>query len=192
MNRTQYGLYQESVHLCKNNGDKSKWENAIFWVFDVPHLQKPFEERMEYLLELKKDGKLPEFVHIVDATICKGKEHLQEYFNSIISKGGEGVMLRDPQALYQAGRSPSLRKYKPFYDTEVKVVENNYPHGFKCIQMNGKEIFVGLSDNYEEAKKIKAGSVITVKHLGTNIFGTLQYPKFYRERTDIKWKNIEL
>jgi ATP-dependent DNA ligase len=43
-------------------------------------------------------------------------------------------MLREPQSLYKAGRSESLRKFKPYFDTEVKVIENNYPHGFKCEQ----------------------------------------------------------
>jgi hypothetical protein len=56
--------------------------------------------------------------------------------------------------------------------------------------LNGKILFVGLSDNYEEAKKVKEGSVITVKHLGTNVYGTLQYPKFYRERTDVLWSDL--
>ncbi len=50
---------------------------------------------------------------------------------------------------------------------------------------NGKVIFVGLSDNAEEAKKIKVGAKITVKHLGENVYGTLQYPKFFRERLDV-------
>ena len=56
--------------------------------------------------------------------------------------------------------------------------------------MNGKSIFVGLSDNYEEAKKVKEGDVITVKHQGTNTYGTLQYPKFYRVRKDVKWDQL--
>ena len=43
-------------------------------------------------------------------------------------------MLRDPQSLYKPGRSESMLKYKPFSDTEVKVVENNYPHGLHCEQ----------------------------------------------------------
>jgi ATP-dependent DNA ligase len=59
---------------------------------------------------------------------------LKEYFDSIIAKGGEGVMLREPQSLYKSGRSNSLRKFKPYFDTEVKVIENNYPHGFNCQQ----------------------------------------------------------
>lgn len=57
-------------------------------------------------------------------------------------------------------------------------------------RLNSNKIFVGLSDNYEEAKKVKQGDVITVKHLGANIHGTLQFPKFYRARTDVKWENL--
>ena len=59
-------------------------------------------------------------------------------------------------------------------------------------RINGKELFVGLSSDtdYEEAKSIKKGSVITVKHQGMNVHGTLQYPKFYRERTDVKWNDL--
>jgi hypothetical protein len=56
--------------------------------------------------------------------------------------------------------------------------------------LDGKSLFVGLTGNYEEAKKVKEGSVITVKHLGTNVHGTLQYPKFYRERIDVKWEDL--
>jgi DNA ligase-1 len=63
-----------------------------------------------------------------------GKEHLQEHFNNIIAKGGEGVMLREPHSYYKIGRSESLKKFKPFFDTEVKVVENSYPHGLNCVQ----------------------------------------------------------
>jgi hypothetical protein len=48
-----------------------------------------------------------------------------------------------------------------------------------------------LGENYDEAKKVKAGSVITVKYGGKNVYGTLQYPKFYRERTDVTWTLIK-
>jgi hypothetical protein len=58
------------------------------------------------------------------------------------------------------------------------------------IRVNGRKLFVGLSDNYKEAKKVKEEAVITVKHSGTNVYGTLQFPKFYRERTDVKWEDL--
>jgi DNA ligase-1 len=54
----------------------------------------------------------PNFVKPVETVFCKGKEHLKEYFEKIIKKGGEGVMLRKPKSLYEGGRSESLCKYK--------------------------------------------------------------------------------
>jgi hypothetical protein len=61
---------------------------------------------------------------------------------------------------------------------------------FNLFRINGKTLFVGISGNYEEAKTVRKSSVITVKHLGTNVYGTLQYPKFYRERTDVNWEDL--
>ena len=52
-------------------------------------------------------------------------------------------------------------------------------------RFNGKTIFVNINENFTEAKLIKQGSQITVKHSGVNIYGTLLYPKFYRERLDV-------
>ena len=94
------------------------------------------QERIQYLKLLKQEGKLPSFVNIIEPIKCQSRQHLSEYFNSIIAKGGEGVMLNESQSLYKEGRSSSLRKYKPFFDTEVRVIENNYPHGLDCEQYN--------------------------------------------------------
>ncbi len=77
---------------------------------------------------------LPSFAKVVEFVKCEGKEHLQQFNDSIIAKGGEGVMLREPRSMYKQGRSTSLRRFKPFYETEVKVVKNQFPHGFTCEQ----------------------------------------------------------
>ena len=55
---------------------------------------------------------------------------------------------------------------------------------------NGKTLFVKLVESTEEAKQVKEGSVITVKHMGTNVHGTMQFPQFYRERLDVKWSDL--
>ena len=60
------------MSLSKSQEDKN-WNKAVFWVFDVPSLlDKPFETRIEFLKELKKEGKLSEFVNIVEFTECQG------------------------------------------------------------------------------------------------------------------------
>ena len=33
------------------------------------------------------------------------------------------------------------------------------------------------------------GDVITVKHNGVNVHGTLLYPHFYRARNDVNWND---
>ena len=60
------------------------------------------------------------------------------------------------------------------------------------LRINGKNLFVNIlpRDQSLELKKMGPGSVITVKHLGTNIYGTLQYPQFYRQRNDVSWENL--
>ena len=88
------------------------------------------KERIEVLNKMK----LPEFVKIVNYVKCEGKSHLKEFFAEIVKKNGEGVVLREPGSLYIPGRSQSLRKYKEFFDTEVTVTKNRYPHGFDCVQ----------------------------------------------------------
>jgi DNA ligase-1 len=67
---------------------------------------------VRYLRELQESESFPEFIKPVDFVQCKGRDHLKEYFDSIVSKGGEGVMLRKPMSLYEGGRSENLKKYK--------------------------------------------------------------------------------
>ena len=131
---TQYGLVQEPIQLSRTL-DTNKWRKAIFWIFDAPDIaHQPYEERLQYLKNLQKSETLPKFVKIIDTVKCEGKEHLHRYLVEVVAKGGEGVMLREPGSLYRGGRSPSLRKFKEYLDTEVKVIQNNYPYGFNCVQ----------------------------------------------------------
>ena len=67
---------------------------------------------------------------------------------------------------------------------------NIIPLFFLLSRPNGKTIFVNTAENTIEAKQIKKGTIVTVKHQGTNVHGTLQYPQFYRERLDVNWNDL--
>jgi hypothetical protein len=73
---------------------------------------------------------------------------------------------------------------------DLNVYSKEWTVFLLTFRTNGKPVFVRISENYQEAKSIPEGSVITVKHLGANVYGTLQYPKFYRERQDLTWKEL--
>ena len=108
MIRTQYGLFQEAVALLKTKKEE-KWRKAKLLVFDIDvDSRKPYEERMKTLEQMG----MPKHVVKVLPIQCKGTDHLRQYFEEIVAKKGEGVMLRKPNSHYERGRSTTLRKFK--------------------------------------------------------------------------------
>lgn len=52
------------------------------------------------------------FVEIAPKEKCVDMRHLERFFQDVIDKGGEGIILRDPAALLQPGRSLGYLKHK--------------------------------------------------------------------------------
>jgi hypothetical protein len=55
-------------------------------------------------------------------TRCRGSEHLRQELACVEALSGEGLMLRQPESRYEAGRSSTLLKVKAFHDAEARVV----------------------------------------------------------------------
>jgi len=81
-----------------------------FSAFDVPSLKDhPFYIRYEALArELQSDGVVTYIQHIP----CADVNRAVGFMELIQLEGGEGVVLRDPSALYTAGRVVSVLKLK--------------------------------------------------------------------------------
>lgn len=54
--------------------------------------------------------------------LCDNLEHLEEELGDILSRGGEGVMIRDPNSRYEGTRSNTLLKVKVMHDEEATIV----------------------------------------------------------------------
>ena len=61
-----------------------------------------------------------QYVEVALREVCSGVPHLESFFQDVLDKGGEGVILRDPNALYQAGRATGYLKHK------VRKEKNHY------------------------------------------------------------------
>lgn len=63
--------------------------------------------------------------------ICRveSKNHLVGFLNQIHSKGGEGVIVKNPLMPYHTGRSPHVLKVKKFQDMEGVVTAVNEGKG---------------------------------------------------------------
>ncbi len=84
------------------------WSELRLMVFDAPDAPGRFEERQAFLQSVA----LPAFASVVPQAVCRGLEHLREFFTSITQHGGEGVMLRASGSAYDRFRSGALLKMK--------------------------------------------------------------------------------
>jgi DNA ligase-1 len=73
--------------------------------------------------ELKENR--PPFVEVAPKEVCKNMDHMQCFLQDIIDGGGEGIILRDPLAPYQSGRSLGFLKHKVsfFFFLSVSITD---------------------------------------------------------------------
>jgi DNA ligase-1 len=104
-------------------------------IFDAPLVKGTFRKRLA-VLEKKLAEKPNEVVRMLKQTVCNDKDHLGILMDKILGFKGEGVMLKDPESLYEGRRSLSLLKVKKFEDAEAVVIAHNKGTG-RCANMCG-------------------------------------------------------
>lgn len=98
----------------------------VFYVFDhKPHGAVPFTDRFNGLRANVRDM-AHKHIKIVPHVKVGDSFEVLEYERSMLAKGFEGVMLRDPHGAYKEGRSTmrerGLMKLKRFEDSEAVVL----------------------------------------------------------------------
>ncbi len=185
----QCGLFRKKIP----NDEEWKELKVRYNVFDtLSHLSEPFEKRMNLLKKYveETDEKVLVFTPQTKVT---SRDEVDFFYNDVISKGGEGVMLRKPGSMYAFKRSKTLLKYKVSLDTECKIV--GYKEGtgkysgmlgsFKCVLLEDESISFyvsGMSDaireNYEETHPV--GTVITITYNEKTKNGIPRHPRYLR------------
>jgi DNA ligase-1 len=142
-------MFQSTVSVVKSQDMSERWRDLTFMVFDIPSLDKPFEERVAHLKQMFANHP---FVRIVEHTKCQGKPHLLKKLAEMEAQGAEGLMLRKPRSRYERTRSSTLLKVKSFEDDEAIVVGYEPGKG-KYLGMTGSLIVKN-----GDGKKFKVGS----------------------------------
>jgi DNA ligase-1 len=94
------------------------------YVFDLfTRGERPYKQALEYMLY----SALPKDVVVVEQNWVKDAEHALQLEEVYVSRGFEGIILRDPYAPYKQGRSTLkeqyLLKFKRFEDSEAEILE---------------------------------------------------------------------
>ena len=96
-----------------------------FWVFDHFLKNDVYINRKKELNIFNKH--MPTIIKLLKSKTITTMEELKEYEIDCLSKGYEGVILRDPNAWYKHGRSTAkeggLIKVKRFNDSEARILD---------------------------------------------------------------------
>lgn len=114
--------FEEAVSTVRQQQpDEAAWRALRYMVFDLPSHGGPFGTRYAALQTTVGALRQP-WVLAVEQTPVPDAMALRALLDRTVAAGGEGLMLHRHSALYLAGRSAALVKFKPFQDAEAQVL----------------------------------------------------------------------
>ena len=185
------GEFEHIVSIVNTKDSNEAWDELTYNVFEVPHQKGGLMQRLNVLEEYLSQN-ISDKIHVIKQTKIKDEHELRSFFDQVLARGGEGIVLRDPDEPYYTGRTSSALKYKPFTDAECKVTAIIEGKGKFSGQMGavkcdyrGKIIKIGSGFTSEQRKnEFKIGTVVSFKYYGLTHLGNPKYPVFLRVRTD--------
>jgi DNA ligase 1 len=178
--------FQRTVSVVRRQEGGDGWREVCFLVFDAPAASGGFEERLDFVRRCL-DKHRPNYARRHDHIVCGGVRHLNEELNRVTALGGEGLMLRQPGSLYEAGRSRTLLKVKRWQDAEALVVGHELGAGrhkgrLGALLVETAEglrfaVGTGFSDKQREEPP-SIGATITFRYQELSDRGVPRFPVF--------------
>ncbi len=142
-------------------------DDLLFNVFDLEDAETlrkgkgviPFKDRRASLEAVFNANKTTS-VTLAESFLAKEKEQIYDYYKEIVSKGGEGVILKNPEHVYECKRSKNWIKLKEVNECDL-VIKGWYPGEGK------REGFIGgfICEDLSGTLKVKIGSGFTDEDL---------------------------
>lgn len=188
---SERGQFDEISATVRSSTGKG-WYKLKLHVFDVPNAAGNLAERLATLEDYLKTHPSPH-ITIIKQIPVQDKAHLLQFFKEIQSLGGEGVVVRNPNAPYIHGRSAQILKLKAVLDEECTVIMHHKGRGkyadrlgaITCENQRGRfRIGSGFKD-HERQNPPPIGAVVTYKYRGLTSTGKPRFPTFWRIRQTV-------
>jgi DNA ligase-1 len=186
------GRFEQTIGSVKRQQSDPGWLQLKFAIFDVPQAPGGFRERMRQASDWFADHPT-NYAFIIPQIPVRDQAHLQQELERIERLGGEGLIVRRPDARYRAGRSMEILKVKSHQDAEATVLAQLPGEGRNAGRLGALQVELedgtrfrigsGLSDADRDSPP-PVGSLITFKYYGTYQSGIPKFPVFLRLRSD--------
>jgi DNA polymerase/3'-5' exonuclease PolX len=217
--------FQKMGEIKRHNPSPQAWQGVKFVAYDLPEYDAPFSERKSELINIVKQCEeewaktlsekdcprwmknMPCPIEISNHVIIKSRKQLDSMMKKIVSANGEGLMIKDPNAHYEARRSPHLLKMKVLYDDEAIITGYEKGQGkykamlgaFICSpllpEVQGKRAIdteysftmAGMNDTIRKdyKKTHPIGTIVTFLFNDRTASGKPRHPRYQRIRDDV-------
>ena len=174
--------------------DPKAWAKVQYHIFELPDAPGSFAKRAQRIeqivaqaLRVNPDAPVRAIAQLRIANLADLERQLQ----SVLAKGGEGLMLHLASAPYITGRSDVLLKLKPWHDAEALVVghlpgKGQYKGQLGALRVqleNGKRFSIGTGfSKFDRANPAPIGSQVTFRYRGFTVHGLPRFAVFLRVR----------
>jgi DNA ligase-1 len=184
------GRFEQTASVVASGASHPGWGEVGYYIFELPHGAGGLLHRLDRLRRFLQDQPLAN-LHLIEQQICQDETHLQQRLKQVEAKGGEGLVLRNPTAAYETGRSADALKVKSFEDREARVIgyrtgKGKYQGMTGALQVeldDGKRFYIGSGLTDEQRRHPPpTGSIITFKYTGLTRYGIPRFASFLRIR----------
>jgi len=195
------------VQRVKGRDEKDIDNNILYFIFDsekseilkgVKSTTKQ-ENRKKYIDNIIKP-KINDSHHLEVAPwfIVDDVDELQNLFDDSVKKGYEGLMIKDPDAVYECKRTKGWYKMKPRFEEDCEIIgfeegegKLNGMLGTLVVRLeNGNTTRVGsgltedMRKDFWSKRDSLIGKIVEVKYQEKTDQGCLRFPVFGRMRPD--------
>lgn len=177
-----------SASVRSAHGD---WQGIDLHVFDVPNENGDLHRRLAVAEQWLRDHPQAR-IRIIAQIPVQNRDHALQFLREIEAQGGEGVMLRDPDAPYQSGRSSRLLKLKSAHDAECTVIAHHVGKGrhegrLGAVSCENEHGIFRIGSGFTDAQRENPpaiGRVITYRYRGFTDKGLPRFATFLRVREE--------
>ena len=185
---TKRGDFEHLVSIVRTKKPDERWRHVTHQIFEAPDQQGGLLNRLSILADYLTKHRNTS-IRIINQIPITKQTQVNNFLREIVAKGGEGIVLRNPNTPYQTGRLSSALKVKQHSDTECIVQEilagkgkyKNKMGAVLCQMNNGQQIKIGTGFSDKERENPPGiGSEITFKYYGLSKKSKPKYPVYLR------------
>ena len=175
-----YGYQSSDISSIEGN------DKLQYMIFDCPSYPGSYKERYTYLQSLCKSEYKK--LHMVEQQLVSSNDLLfHELMNAEVRRGGEGIVIRNPNSMYEFGqRSLNVLKLKPFDIITSKVIGHHdcdnissYTKSLICTTTESEDgNLVEFRVTYKNVNPPEIGAEIRVRHSQYTTKGLPKFPVY--------------